>query len=552
MRRQRIFDHPIVSRRQVLQGIGAVSLLSLGGPSAFRPAAAQTATPKPGGVARVRGYDPLGWDAMLTVSYRTHIPISYTHNRLFRYKPGADVPVGKMLLEPDLVERWEEPSDTRYILHLRQGVLFHNKPPVGGRELVAEDVRYSIERFLTVAGNNNSSLLEDIDSAKVLDKYTVQVDLKQPNVWLLDYLADASILPIIPQEVIDQFGHMRKPEAVIGTGPWMLTSYEPKVKSIFVKNPTYFRPGLPYLDEIHFIVIDDDSTASAAYMSGQLDFGWQFVSTIRLEELEEFNKRHPDWHYEPFLWNVQMHLYMHTDQPPFNDQRVRQAISMAMNRQEMIDTIGHGQGKMDTAVPASLTQWHLPVDQLGAGATYHQYNPQEARRLLKEAGHPNGFTASMLVFTGYGAAWADIIDLVANYLREVGINVQIVNKEYGAYIKTLTSRNYDDMVLALHKPYVIPDGFVYDRYQMNTYRNLSFVDDAKLRELAQAQRREKDPARRKALLDALSREEAQQQYYIHFTSGVYVASWPSYVKNFNTNLGYDYGARMEAAWFEKS
>ena len=125
--------------------------------------------------------------------------------------------------------------------------------------------------------------------------------------------------------------------------------------------------------------------------------------------MEEFQKRHPDWHYEPFLWNVQMHLYMHTDQPPFNDQRVRQAISMAMNRQEMIDTIGHGQGKMDTAVPAALTQWHLPVDQLGAGATYHQYNPQEARRLLTEAGYPNGFTASMLVFTGYGAAWADIM-----------------------------------------------------------------------------------------------------------------------------------------------
>jgi peptide/nickel transport system substrate-binding protein len=287
-------------------------------------------------------------------------------------------------------------------------------------------------------------------------------------------------------------------------------------------------------------------------MSGQLDFGWQFVNTIRLEETEEFHKRHPDWHYEPFLWNVQMHLYMHTDQPPFNDQRVRQAISMAMNRQEMIDTIGHGQGKMDTAIPAALTQWHLPVDQLGEGAIYHQYNPQEARRLLKEAGHPNGFTASMLVFTGYGAAWADIIDLVANYLREVGINVQIVNKEYGAYIKMLTSRNYDDMVLALHKPYLIPDGFIYDRYQMNTYRNLSFVDNARLRELAQAQRRERDPAKRKALLDALSREEAQQQYYIHFSSGVYVASWPSYVKNFNTNLGYDYGARMEAAWFAKS
>jgi hypothetical protein len=85
-------------------------------------------------VARVRGYDPLGWDAILTVSYRTHIALSYTHNRLFRYRVGPEVPLGKMLIEPELVERWEEPSDTRYILHLCQGVHFHNKPPVSGRD----------------------------------------------------------------------------------------------------------------------------------------------------------------------------------------------------------------------------------------------------------------------------------------------------------------------------------------------------------------------------------------------------------------------------------
>jgi peptide/nickel transport system substrate-binding protein len=107
----------------------------------------------------------------------------------------------------------------RYILHLRQGVRFHDKPPVGGRELVAEDVRYSIDRFLTVQGNANRAMLEDISEVKVLDKYTVQVDVKAPNVWLLDYMADASVLPIIPKEAIDKFGDMKQPEAVIGTGP---------------------------------------------------------------------------------------------------------------------------------------------------------------------------------------------------------------------------------------------------------------------------------------------------------------------------------------------
>jgi peptide/nickel transport system substrate-binding protein len=552
MARQRVFEHGVLSRRHLLQGVGASGVLLLSPFGTLPAARAETMTPQSGGVARVRGYDPLGWDPMLSVSYRTHIAVSYTHNRLFRYKPGPDVPIGRMILEPDLVERWEEPSDTRYVLHMRQGVPFHDKPPVGGRDMTAEDVRYSIERFLTVKGNSNRSLLEDIDKVQVLDKYTVQLDLKQPNVWLLDYMADASILPIIAKEAVEQFGDLKQPEAVIGTGPWYLETYEPKVKSVFKKNPHYFRKGLPYFDEVQHIVIDDNSTASAAYMSGQLDFGWGFVSTIRLEEMQEFKTRHPDWHYKPFLWNVPSYIYMHTDQPPFNDQRVRQAISMAINRQEMIDALGMGHGAKNTVVPAALREWHLPVDELGDGAKYYQYNPKEAKRLLKEAGHPRGFKTEMLVFTGYSSLWADIIDLVANYLREVGINARVNNKEYGAYIRSLVTRNYDGMVLALKKPYVIPDGFIHDLYIPGKPANLSFVNDAEMERLARAQRHEKDLAKRKAIIDELSRKAAVNQYYIHLNSGVQVASWPPYVKNFNTNLGYDYGGRLEAAWFAKS
>jgi peptide/nickel transport system substrate-binding protein len=225
---------------------------------------------------------------------------------------------------------------------------------------------------------------------------------------------------------------------------------------------------------------------------------------------------------------------------------------MAINRHEMREFVSTGQGQPDTAVPASLGDWHLPVDQLGDGARYYQHNPTEARRLLKEAGYPNGFTASLLVFTGYSAQWADIIDLVSNYLREVGINVQIQNKEYGAYIQSIMSRNYDDMILALHTPYVIPDGYVHDRYIPERFRNLSFVNDPDMERLARAQRREKDVQKRRAILNELSRQAAVNQYYIHFNSSVYVATWPSYVKNFNTNLGYDYGGRMEAAWFARS
>jgi ABC-type transport system substrate-binding protein len=237
MQRTRLFERGVLSRRHFLHGAGASAILALHLPSLLHAAPAQDEAPRHGGIARIRGWDPRGWDPMLTGSYRTHRPASFVYNRLFRYRAGPDVPIGRMILEPDLVEHWEEPSATRYIFHLRQGVHFHDKPPVGGREMTAEDVRYSIERFLTVKGGTNRSTLQDIDTVKVIGKYTVRVDLKQPNVWLLDYMADAMLLPTIAREVVEQFGDLKKPQAVIGTGPWLLASYARKVKSVFVKNP---------------------------------------------------------------------------------------------------------------------------------------------------------------------------------------------------------------------------------------------------------------------------------------------------------------------------
>jgi ABC-type transport system substrate-binding protein len=113
------------------------------------------------------------------------------------------------------------------------------------------------------------------------------------------------------------------------------------------------------------------------------------------------------------------------------------------------------------------------------------------------------------------------------------------------------------MALILRRPYVIPDGFVFTLYRpKEDHRrglpNLGFVDDPKMWELMQAQRLEKDVKKRKAIYDEISRRAAVQQHYVHLNSSVRVASWPSYVQNFNTNLGYDYGGRMETAWFAKS
>src|SRR5262249_7846756 len=150
--------------------------------------------------------------------------------------------------EPHLAERWDMPNETTYLFHLRQGVKWHNKSPLNGRELVAEDVKFTFDRFLTTPGNPVRDLLEMLDRVEVVNRYTIKFLLKEPFVWLPDVLAQTSNMWIIAPEVVQYFGDLKKPESAIGTGPFLLEHYEPNVKTVFTRNPAYFRPGEPYVD----------------------------------------------------------------------------------------------------------------------------------------------------------------------------------------------------------------------------------------------------------------------------------------------------------------
>ena len=177
------------------------------------------------------------------------------------------------MVEPDLAERWEELDDTTYIFHLRQGVQWHNKPPVNGRELVAEDVKFTYDRFLAEKGNGNRYLLDSVDRIEVMDRYTVKFLLKEPFVSFISVLAYPTSTWIIAPEVVQHFGDLKKPETAIGTGPFLLERYEPNIKTVFKRNPHYFREGQPYVDGVEWLIIPDESTGLAMYRTGQIDCG---------------------------------------------------------------------------------------------------------------------------------------------------------------------------------------------------------------------------------------------------------------------------------------
>ncbi|HBH03416.1 MAG TPA: hypothetical protein DDZ42_16100, partial [Candidatus Rokubacteria bacterium] len=234
-----------LSRRQVL----AMSGLTLAG-AALAPGVARAATPKRGGQFRFRGYTPPHFDPHLTASYTTMLNLSFSQSRLLKHKAGPGVKPGTFEYEGDLAEFFNHQDDTTYVFRLRRGVRWHPKPPVNGRELTAEDVKYTLDRFLTIKGNANRHMMKSLSKVEAIDKYTVKFALSEPNAWFLDFLSDPMALSIVAQDAVEKFGDLKKPEAVIGTGPWMLESHQSKVRTVWVRHPDYFVKGLPYIDRV--------------------------------------------------------------------------------------------------------------------------------------------------------------------------------------------------------------------------------------------------------------------------------------------------------------
>src|SRR5262245_36813479 len=136
---------PLIARRDWLKVSGA----ALAG-AALAPPGALAQTPKRGGTLTVRVWDPPHFDPYLILAYKTQIVYSFTHSRLLKHKAGPSVAPGTFLLESDLAESWSQPDETTYVFKLRKGIRWHSKPPVNGRELTAEDVVYSMDRFRTL------------------------------------------------------------------------------------------------------------------------------------------------------------------------------------------------------------------------------------------------------------------------------------------------------------------------------------------------------------------------------------------------------------------
>jgi peptide/nickel transport system substrate-binding protein len=201
--------------------------------------------------------------------------LSFTHSRLVKIKAGASVLPGTLPIVPDLAESWSKPTDTTWVFNLRKSVRWHNRVPVNGRELTAEDIKYTYERFRGLKENPSRAALEMVERIEVLDRHRIKFTLTEPFAWFLEYLA-TTVMWIVPREAVEQYGDLKPASACIGTGPWMLERYEPGIRLKFVRHPAYFIADLPYADAVEVTIDEDPTSRMARWLIGAYDFAPEY------------------------------------------------------------------------------------------------------------------------------------------------------------------------------------------------------------------------------------------------------------------------------------
>jgi peptide/nickel transport system substrate-binding protein len=549
-----------LSRRTLLKlggAAAAASALGLGHEESFANGSDEkpkVEKPKRGGTFRVRiNQSPVHFDPHQTVAYSTMVPLSFAYSRLVRVKAGSTVVPGTQPIEGDLTDSFEQQGETVYVFKLRKGVRWHSKPPVAGRELTAEDVKYTYDRFLAMKGTGNRAVLEMVDKVEAPDKYTVKFTLKEPNVWFVDRLASTPTW-IIARECVEKHGDLKKWESVVGTGPWMLERYEPNTRLNFVRNPNYFQPDLPYVDAVELTVDPDPASAFATFVAGKYDFGPEYGMAVRRSDLSVAKKK-IGWYLQTreLLIDFGGLAAMKLDQDPFKDVRVRRAIAMADNWHEMLEhnVLSKGKGAPNPLVPAALKDWSVPIDKLPPeGRKLYEPDPAGARQLLAEAGYQGGIAIPVETTAGYGPDWMDAVNIEVKNWKAAGVQVDLKVKDYSAFMSSSLQGKFDKMLLTQRDGPIDPDWYFTPLLPGHPL-NWSGVNDPKLTEMIKLQRRTDKEKKRREIVYDIQRYFSQQVYYTCGASVSAVAAWMPNIKDFGPNIGPDYGGRLMAAWLDK-
>ncbi len=333
-----------------------------------------------------------------------------------------------LLVQPAIAERWEAPDDKSWIFYLRQGLKFHN-----GDEVTADDVIYSMElqRTPPEPGVPNS-FYPAIESVEAIDKYTVKFNMTGPDPSVEGYLAWARYSAIIPKDAYTRWNLLTEG---VGTGPFKLIQYVPNDRVEYERNPDFWQPDLPYLDKITLKVLPDESGRVAALRSGEIH-GCSVTADTALTLAND-----PDITILKGLFSAPRVLQFTIlgDDKPWNDVRVRQAMSKALDRQQIIDNVFGGEAVLSAAVPPGYGDWFISSEELAE--KWFKQDLDAAKQLMADAGYADGFEITLYSIANHDAT--QTAEVVQQQLKEINITVQVVAEEIGPFAKRVGDGTFD-------------------------------------------------------------------------------------------------------------
>lgn len=386
-------------------------------------------------------------------------------------------------LEPGIAERYEISNDgLTYTFYLRKGVSFHDNPcfPDGkGREVKAEDVKYSFTRVLNPENQSTGVWLfdkmvegaseylngqaDEVTGFQAIDDYTFQLRLIKPFGPFIYRIAMAYGF-IVPREAVEYYGKdfFQHP---VGTGPFRFVHWKPGQEILLARNEQYWKRDkdgvqLPYLDGIRISRINDFKISFLEFDVGNLDFIKQIHEDVWSKVFDNNNQVRPEYQKYQILskplWVLQ-YFGFNLTQPPFKDNHaLRQAINYAVDREAIIQYVMNGRGQpANGVVPVGIPGYRSDVEG-------YSYNPDKAKELLAQAGYPNGEGLGEIVLqlNSGGTVNESIAEAVQEQLRKVGINIRLQVMDWAQHLENVDNNKAIFFRMGWVADYPDPENFL--------------------------------------------------------------------------------------------
>ena len=532
----------------IVKELGLEDFLGVPGPAITEP--------KFGGTAFVYGIEPKTWDTHRYQSYRLRMTNSYIHQRLLRYQQGPGQSPTAYTVIPSVAESWDiSDGGLKVVFNLRKGVKYHDMEPVNGREIVASDVTFTLDRvWREEASNRQREMTKEIESWSAPDDYTLVFQMKKPVAAILQFMAKTTN-EILPPEVEAKCGDYVLPEcSAIGAGPWQLAGYVPGISTTHERHTDYWEAPLPYIDSIVQVFFGDERAQDAAFRTGKVDLLGIETCGISGERYNGLVKTNPDHIYPSFIDTLNRRgLHMKMDKPPFSDINVRRAASMAMDREGWSRTALDGFGIPFGGYLAVGNEYWIPDDEYGDAQRWITYDPEGARALLADAGYgPDDINVTLEGTTGYGPRFESEVELVSSLLNQVNINNDISMVDYDSFVPVWNRGEFENVAFTYFGFGTIPEDWLVLPFH-STQRGIKHygLNDPELDALLDGIQTNFDKVKRIEMAQAAARRVVDQAYFVNGAWWIYIYTQNPRLTNYAYHDSFDNAYGLTLGWIEE-